>query len=412
MGALPCPPDAPDCASRREAFVLSLGAALHAAGIPAHRLEAALTNVSRHLGLQGQFFSTPTSLIGAFGALGQQHTAFVRIEPGDIHLARMVALDDIGDRVIAGELDVEAARAEVERVAQATEHFGPVATTAAAALVSASAVTFFGGTWAEVGLAGGVGLCVGLLTLLAARVPAVARLYLPLTSAAAAALAAAAAWAVPGANPHILSLSGLIILVPGLTLTVAANELASGHLVSGTARLSSAGATLLLMGLGVVLGSQLAVLLPPPGPALALLPLPAGAVWPGALTAAACLLVLFQARPKDLWVVLGAAVVAMGAARLAALGLPAPAPAFLGALAVGLFANGYARLTNHPSLVASVPGILLLVPGSVGFNALSAMLEREVIAGVETAFSAALAAVALAAGLLVANAALPAHRNL
>lgn len=392
--------------------MLSLGAALHAAGIPAHRLEAALTNVSRHLGLQGQFFSTPTLLMGSFGPLGQQRTAVARIEPGDIHLARMVALDAIGDRVMAGELDVEAAQAEVERVAQTPEHFGPASTTAAAALVSASAVTFFGGTWAEVGLAGGVGLGVGLLTLLAARVPAIARLYLPLTSAVAAALAALAAWAVPGASAHVLALCGLIILVPGLTLTVAANELASGHLVSGTARLSGAGATLLLMGLGVVLGSQVTALLPEAGPVLSLRSLPPGAVWPGALTAAACLLVLFQARPRDLGVVLGAALVAMGAAHGAALALPAPAPAFLGALAVGLYANGYARLSRHPSLVASVPGILLLVPGSVGFNALSAMLEREVIAGVQTAFSAALAAMALAAGLLVANAALPAHRNL
>lgn len=36
----------------------------------------------------------------------------------------------------------------------------------------------------------------------------------------------------------------------------------------------------LLIGLGVVLGSQLAALLPEPGPALVLRSLPPGSVWP------------------------------------------------------------------------------------------------------------------------------------
>jgi uncharacterized membrane protein YjjB (DUF3815 family) len=50
-----------------------------------------------------------------------------------------------------------------------------------------------------------------------------------------------------------------------------------------------------------------------------------------------------------------------------------------------------------------VPGILMLVPGSIGFRSLSSFLERRTLAGIETAFSMILTAVALAAGLLIAG---------
>jgi hypothetical protein len=45
----------------------------------------------------------------------------------------------------------------------------------------------------------------------------------------------------------------------------------------------------------------------------------------------------------------------------------------------------------------------MLVPGSVGFRSLSSFLERRTLAGIETAFSMILTAVALAAGLLIAG---------
>ena len=46
---------------------------------------------------------------------------------------------------------------------------------------------------------------------------------------------------------------------------------------------------------------------------------------------------------------------------------------------------------------------MLLVPGSLGFQSLSALLANEVVSGMETAFRMALVAVALVTGLLMAN---------
>ena len=408
------PPPAPCLPrlSRREAFVLELGAALHRAGAPAHRLETALSRISTQLGLQAAFFSTPTSLTAAFGDLGGQRSGLVRVTPGDVQLERLVLLDATGDALLSGELDLDQAEAQVAAIEAAPPRFGPRATTAATSLVSATAVGFFAGTWGDVVLAGLVGLAVGLLQLASVRIAALGRLFLPVAAATATALASLGAWLLPGSSAHLITLCALIVMVPGLSLTVAANELATGHLVSGTARMTGAAVVFLQIGLGVVAGSLVGGLLPPSPMPVVTLPLPPGSLWAAGVLAAMSLVVLFQARPRDTPIILLAALTALAATHTAGHWVAAPGPAFVGALAVGLLGNATARISGRPAQVAVLPGILLLVPGSVGFEAISAMLQDEVLVAVQTAFAALMAAVALAAGLLVANAALPARKSL
>jgi len=74
---------------------------------------------------------------------------------------------------------------------------------------------------------------------------------------------------------------------------------------------------------------------------------------------------------------------------------------------VGSASNIFSRLLDRPSQVLVVPGILLLVPGSIGYRSLNAMMEREVVSGIETAFSMLVIAVSLVAGLLMSNAVTP-----
>ena len=76
---------------------------------------------------------------------------------------------------------------------------------------------------------------------------------------------------------------------------------------------------------------------------------------------------------------------------------------------VAAFGNAYNRIMKRPTAVVVVPGLLMLVPGSLGFQSLSALLGQETIPGVEAAFRMVLVAVSLAMGLLTANAILPAR---
>jgi uncharacterized membrane protein YjjB (DUF3815 family) len=61
-------------------------------------------------------------------------------------------------------------------------------------------------------------------------------------------------------STYLATLGGLIVLLPGLTLSAAMSELNAQHLVSGTARLTGAIMRFLVLMFGVALGSRVAQL--------------------------------------------------------------------------------------------------------------------------------------------------------
>ena len=79
--------------------------------------------------------------------------------------------------------------------------------------------------------------------------------------------------------------------------------------------------------------------------------------------------------------------------------------------ALSLSALSLSGLFLSARAVAQVPGVLLLVPGSIGYRSLSSLLDQNVIVGVTAAFTMILTAVAIAAGLLVASVLVPTHRQ-
>ena len=81
--------------------------------------------------------------------------------------------------------------------------------------------------------------------------------------------------------------------------------------------------------------------------------------------------------------------------------------AFVGALCVGLLAGAYARFARRPALIVLLPGVVLLVPGSLGFRSVSSFLETNAIDGVQGAFTMLIVATSLVVGLLSAAALTP-----
>jgi uncharacterized membrane protein YjjB (DUF3815 family) len=63
----------------------------------------------------------------------------------------------------------------------------------------------------------------------------------------------------------------------------------------------------------------------------------------------------------------------------------------------------YSRITNRPSSITLVPGLLLLVPGSIGLRSLTSLVDRDVLIGIEGIFQMGLIAVSLASGILVSR---------
>ena len=212
-------------------------------------------------------------------------------------------------------------------------------------------------------------------------------------------------------------LAGLIVLIPGLTLTLAVTELATRNLVAGTARLMGALATFVSIGFGVAVGQHLLHHVVPE-----LSDVRTGSVSVASLPdwtlpfslgiVAFPLAVLFRARACDVAAIMGSAFVAFYGARFGAWALGPETGVCIAAILVGVASNLYARVTGNPAAVPMLPGILLLVPGTLGFESVRSFVAKDALAGVATAFQMIFIAISIVAGLLIANASTPSRRPL
>jgi uncharacterized membrane protein YjjP (DUF1212 family) len=396
-------------ADERILFVLTLAHALHEGGYATNRTEEILEATSDSLGLLGQYFVTPTSIFASFGTDATQRTFMRRTEPKPPDLGRLVRVTGIARSVLHREI----------APAEGTARLGALADRPAPALAaivlghglaSGAAARFLGGGRLEIGIAAIAGIGTGLLAVIARRLPGVGRVY-ELAAAFVCAFSVALLGShVGGYSVSIATLAGLIVLVPGLTLTTAITELATSHLTAGTTRMAGAFMTFIAIGFGVALGYRVAALLGPPAAAIEPMGLAPWTNWVAVLVSAVAFSLLLRADWRDFGWILGTGVIAILGTRVGTELLGPELGVFGSALAVGFGSNLYNRVTLRPAVVTLVPGLLTLVPGSIGFRSVSALLESRVVAGIDTGFSMLLTAVSLVAGMLTAAAVFPERR--
>jgi uncharacterized membrane protein YjjP (DUF1212 family) len=394
----------------RVAFVLGLARAMHASGYAAHRLEDVLVAAAQRLGLEAQFFATPTSIFASFGVGEAERTFLLRVEPADVDLSRLSQLDRVLTRVLGGEVTPSDGARAIERIRSLPPRYGGFITALACGVASAAAGRFLGGGLLEIAVAAVIGLSTGLLAAITRRAAGFRRIFELVAAFTGAAIAATTSIVVAPHSVFVATLAGLIVLVPGFTLTVAMNELATRHLVSGTARLSGAILVFLAIIFGVAIGNSLVGTLLGQPVIVEPLALPLWTELAALLLAPLGFGILLRAEPRDLGWVLLAGWLAYGGARLGSMALGADLGVFVGALAVGVGSSMFGWLLDRPPQIPLTPGVLMLVPGSVGYRSLAALLDRQVISGIETAFTMVLMATALVSGLLVANVLVPRRR--
>jgi uncharacterized membrane protein YjjB (DUF3815 family) len=138
-------------------------------------------------------------------------------------------------------------------------------------------------------------------------------------------------------------------------------------------------------------------------PAAQQIPLPAWAWYAALIVAPLALTVRLRAHPRDAIIMVLSSILSVTGSRIGTYFLDAQLGVFVGALVLGVASNLYARIANRPSLIPWVPGLLLLVPGSIGLRGLALLNDANVVVGVESAFRMILIAVGLVAGTLIAN---------
>ena len=391
-------------------FILRLGRALHNAGFTAHRLEATLSDVSRKLGLEAQFFSTPTSIMAAFGPPDAQRTHLIRAEPGSTNLSHLAGLDRIARDVMYGTLGPVEGTRRIDALLSAPPRWGPRPLLAAFVLVSVAVASFLHVGVADLFGAAILGLMCGTIVLRSGTHAEWIDIEEPLSAFLVATVAQLFAAVTDSGAGYAMTVAGLVVLLPGMAFTTGLIELSTRHLASGTARLSGALVTFLGLGFGVALGTKLGAAV---GDWLVLQhivlhvansALPWWVEGLGVLIAPLCFTVLLQADGKQApWIVLAAAAAYL-TSRFAGRAMGEELGAFLGALMVSAGSTFIARRRDTTPIVTIVPGLLILVPGSIGLRSVTSFSQQKVVTGVETAFKVALIGVSLAAGVLAGRA--------
>jgi len=267
-------------------------------------------------------------------------------------------------------------------------------------------------------VAGALGLIIGMIAVAARSRPHLTAASEAIAATVATVLAAGFAHFIAPLSVQTVVIAALIVLMPGLSLTTAVNELASRQLVTGTARFAGAMVILFKLTFGSVAGAQIVNALGWAPRTSSVVELPAIVEVVATLAAAFSFAILFRAARRDVPIVMASAVLGYVLTRAGnSWFAPSESVTFAGAvffssLVMAALANLYGRVVGRPGTLVRLPSIMLLVPGSVGFRGLASLMERDYTLGMDTAVAVLSALVALMAGLLFGSVLVPPRRYL
>ena len=145
----------------------------------------------------------------------------------------------------------------------------------------------------------------------------------------------------------------------------------------------------------------------------ALRPQPEWVVWCALLLGAYAFAVLFRAHRRDYPLVMLSAITGYLISRFGGEWVGAQAGLFLSALATTAAGNVYARWRNRPGALVRLPGLIMLVPGSIALRGVIRLVQAQDIgAGQDAVLLALNTLMALLAGLLFGNLLVSARRIL
>jgi len=394
--------------ARLALFLRDLGQALHVSGAPAHDLETAMKAIGQRLGARVEGFAVLTFLALTVVAGGNsRRVELLRLPPYDYNMARLIELDALC-REISSVDDLER---YIERLAAIMRQPAPWSGwrfVGMGFLLSGSVALLLRGGWVEMLCGGLLGMFFVAGYLQFARIPRLGPAVPVILCALAAIGAQGLAHLWPQQVPFISAVAGIVLLLPGFMLTVAMSELATQNYLAGTGRLTGAFVLLFLMGAGLAIGTQISLAWLPAVPLPdSVAALPAWAIWAAIAALGISLLAVLQAPWSAVHVSVGACLLAWAVYSLVNAKMGNVVGAFAGALAVASAGHLYQYLSKRPAALVQIPGLITLVPGSMGFRGVHALIQQDSAAGISLITDMVITGAVLAVGLLLADNILP-----
>ena len=401
---------------QKRKLIVRIGKMLHKYGIPAYRLENHLMGLADALDLRSSFIISPTAMTFVLWTEGHEdeYTHAARVEPGDLDMGSLSRTDDVVEQIATGELSLEQANERLDEIENMDNPYGRVLTAISYLLAGAGFSLLARGSFFDAALAGCLGLVVYLFILWGERSKGIANMLEPLVSLVSAFCAyGVAATFEPSTSIWLVTLSAIIVFIPGLALTIGLNELSSRHLVSGTVKVMDAFMMLFKLYFGAYLGFALGKLVFGEYEAQMANAVPHSFAWVAIGLFSLSLIIAFRVRSRHFIWSLAVAYMAYLISSTTTTYFDFGVGAFLGAFAVGMYGNLFTRFANAPAVIVTMQGLIVLVPGSKTFISLNSYLVGSGFIAAEHAGQQALVIfMSLVAGLIFANSALPPKKSL
>ncbi|MDM7859928.1 threonine/serine exporter family protein [Alteromonas sp. ASW11-36] len=397
-------------------FIVKLGKMLHKYGTPAFRWEAHMSEVAAYLNVHAGFISTPTSL--TFVIWSDKHedeyNHAARVQPGDIDLGSLSRTDELVNKLLAGEYTLAEANERLDEIDELPNFYNSFLTCIAFGLSTGAFAIVMGASLVDAYASGFIGLIMYLFAAWAMRSKRVNHM-LEVAVALVAGLCACAisSFIDPAINIRLVVLSSIIIFIPGLALTIGLAELSSRHLVSGTARVMDALMQLFKLYFGAFLGIALGFTLFSEVAMTTTEALPKWAIFVAVLILCSALVIIFKIRIKHApWAITCGFIGYFGtywASKYLEFGLGT----FVGAFAVGVFANLFTRIANAPASIVLMQGLIVLVPGSKTYIGLNSFVSgQDFVSTDHIGQETFVIFMSLVAGLIFANVIMPTKKAL
>lgn len=404
--------------AQRVAFVAEIAGRLHSYGTTAQRLEAAVVALSQRLDLDCEPWSNPTGLILSFSdptcKIGSSDiTRVIRLGPGDNDLHKLAMADQIAEAVAGGQMSLAQGHTALRQLDKDPGMRGRIQMLLSFGLGSAGVAGLWRLPWLDIATAGVTGLLIGLMLFYTDRRTASREAGEALAALLAGFVAVLVATFIGPLNLNTVIIASLVVLLPGMSLTNAVNELASQHWVSGTARFAGALTTIMKLTVGAMIAVTITGILGLEPVIRASRPQSDWVEWGAVLVASFAFAMLFRASRRDYPWVIAASVSGYAISRYGGQMWGIPAGIFLAAMAVTAAGNLFGRLLHRPGAIVRLPGIIMLVPGSTSLRGvLSLVQQQNVNAGESAMLTVVNVVMALVAGLLFGNLLIPARKNL
>ncbi|KAI8915228.1 hypothetical protein DFJ77DRAFT_430305 [Powellomyces hirtus] len=400
---------------RTRDFLMSLTRAFAKYGAPSHRIEYMMELVALALEQPASFVVIPGVIWISFGDEDHQSTTHLIKVSLSWHMWKLSLVNQLCKSVIAGEMDISNA---INRLGEiAAEHSYPVW----CEWLTYPTISFiicvlgFGGTWIDAVVACVLGALVGCVNVIREfthLIPFLAALFCSFASRCL--MTILLAYYPTFCYHHVpVVLSSLVMMMPGLSITISLIEIATKNMVSGTVRLFSALFHAMLLGFGISAGRALVSWSPSDLEAAIhgcgdsqLSPLWSFVLYP---PLCACFICSFNAHRKQ-W--LHVSVVAtLGWISYLALSIPKQfqssagqiVPNALAAFVIGVASNIYARLTKDVAVPAIIVGIVQLVPGSMGVRATLGFFGEQRADSMQVVFEMLMIGMSIGIGLFMAS---------